>query len=309
MKDAFVKIWEKFGQRFWRPIAGGLVILTLLAGVHWSRLSHGNLVLDFLDIGQGDAILITTPNNERILIDGGPEQIVLEELGEVLPFMNKRIDLMILTHPHADHMMGLVQVLKRHEVEMVLFSGANYWSPIYDEFLKEIRERKIPLKIARADEDFEFGGDGGSDEGVGKSGEVGGSGEIVLDVIYPFESMMGQTLSNVNNASVVMMLEYGDHRILLPGDAEIEVEEALVAAHDRGEINLKADILKSGHHGSRTASSWEFLKRVDPEMVMIQSGAENDYGHPHEETLSNYAKMGIEVRRNDLEGRVRIRLE
>jgi len=267
----------------------GLAIILILAGVHWSRLPHGQLRIDFLNIGQGDAILLSLPTGEHVLVDGGPEQVVLRELGEVMPFLDRRIDLMVLTHPHADHMMGLVQVLRRYEVKKVLFSGVNYWSPIYNEFLKEIRTQQIPLIVATTHEDFSIGA-------------------VDFDILFPFESMLGEELSNLNNGSVVMKVTLNEQSLLLVGDAEIEVEEELVAAHDQGEINLRSDLLKSGHHGSRTASSLEFLQRVQPEMVVIQCGVDNQFEHPHKETLENYARMGIEVRRNDLEGRIRVNL-
>lgn len=265
-----------------------IIIGLILAGVHWSRLPHGKLVVNFLDIGQGDAILLSLPTGEHVLVDGGPEQLVLEELGEVMPFLDRQIDLMVLTHPHADHMMGLVQVLKRYEVKSVLFSGVNYWSPIYEEFLKEIRLQKIPIQVAQANDDFSIG-------------------SVNFDVLFPFESMLGENLSNLNNGSVVMKVTHNDQSLLLTGDAEIEVEEMLVEAHDRGAIDLRADVLKSGHHGSHTASSWEFLQRVQPRTAVIQCGQDNSFGHPHEETLASYFRMGLTVHRNDLEGRVQLR--
>jgi competence protein ComEC len=264
----------------------GLTILAILTFVHWSRLPHGQLIIDFLDIGQGDSVLLSLPTGERILIDGGPEQYVLQELGEVMPFMERRIDLMILSHPHADHMMGLIQVMKRYEVGAVLFSGVNYWSPIYDEFLKEVREQKILLMVARADEDFTYG-------------------EVELDVIFPFEEMLGEEISNVNNASVGVMVKFGEHRILLTGDLEEEAEEELV---EHG-VDLKADVFKAGHHGSRTSSSQALLDLVQPELIIIQSGEGNSYEHPHPESLQKFSAMGIEVRRNDLEGRIRLRFD
>ena len=263
-----------------------LVIMGVLLGVHLWRLPHGDLVVDFLDIGQGDAILITTPDQHRILIDGGPEQFVLEELGEVLPFLHKKIDFMILSHPHADHMMGLVQVLQRYEVMTVLFTGVDYGSPIYDEFLKEIRLQEIPLYVARSDQDWGFG-------------------EVEFDVLFPFESMLGKKLDNVNNGSAVIMVQYRGHEILLTGDAEHEVEEELIKVYE-GE--LRAEIMKAGHHGSRTASSGAFLEEVQPNIVVIQVGKDNQFEHPHPEIMGDLTRMGITIYRNDLDGRVRLRL-
>src|SRR3990167_8685567 len=144
-------------KRYLWIFCGVLLVLVALLVAHLLRLNWGNLMVDVLDVGQGDALLITTPDQHHILIDGGPEQFVLEQLGEVLPFLYKEIDLVVLTHPHADHMMGLIQVLKRYKVKAVLFSGLNTFSPMYDEFLREVRVQGIPLYTAQADEDWRFG--------------------------------------------------------------------------------------------------------------------------------------------------------
>ncbi|MDP2624554.1 MAG: ComEC/Rec2 family competence protein [Candidatus Peregrinibacteria bacterium] len=274
-------------KRIFLFIGSLLSIAIILIGIHLSRLPHGRLIVDFLDIGQGDAILITTPEGNRILVDGGPGQLVLQELGDVMPVLHKRIDLLVLTHPHADHLVGLIPVLERYDVGTVLFSGLNYNSAIYDQFLIEIRTREIPIYVAQANQDWKLG-------------------DVALDILYPFDSMVGRSLSNVNNGSVVIKVIYDDYQILLTGDAELEVEEELVTAHDNEELDLQADILKVGHHGSRTSSSSEFLERVKPEIAIIQCGKSNDFGHPHVETLEKFANLGLNLRRNDLEGRVRL---
>lgn len=275
-------------------ISGAFLVCISLLGIHLWKLPHGELLIDFLDVGQGDSILITTPDQHHILIDGGPEQKVLEELGDVLPFFQRTIDLLVLTHPHADHAMGLVQVLKRYEVKAVLFSGLNYPSSIYDAFLKEIQRQSIPLHVAEVSTDWK----------IPLQAHENHPSHLFFDVLYPFASMVGDTMDNVNNGSIVMMVHYGEHRILLSGDLEIEGEQELLAT----DLDLRAELFKAGHHGSRTSSTWDFLQRVQPKTVVIQCGKDNDYHHPHPETLEHLAKMGIEVHRNDLEGRVRIRI-
>lgn len=263
--------------------AAGMGIVCVLLGAHLLRLPHGELMIDFLNIGQGDAVLLTTPDQHTILIDGGPEQTVLEELGAVMPFTRKRIDLMVLTHPHADHMMGLIQVLRRYEVGAVLFSGVNANSPLYETFLQEIAAQKIPLHTARASHDWRLG-------------------EMTLDVLFPLEPMLGVSIDNLNNGSVVLLVTYRGHRILLSGDAEEDVEAELLAAR----VDVSAEVFKAGHHGSRTSSTEPFLDAVNPRVVVIQSGEGNDYGHPHPETLEHLQERAIEVHRNDVEGRVRV---
>jgi competence protein ComEC len=270
-------------RRFFALLCATLGILGVLFFKHWQRLPDGELTIDFLDIGQGDAILITTPSSETILIDGGPDATVLQELGEVMPFLHRRLDLVVLTHPHADHVTGLIQVLRRYEVGAVLISGVNYDSALYAAFLDEVAQQHIPLSLARASDDWHFG-------------------DVTLDVLYPFESMTGTSMENVNNASVVLMVEYRDHRILLSGDAEQEVETELLAA----QVDVDADIFKAGHHGSRTSSTEPFLDAVTPEIAIIQCGTDNEYGHPHPETLEHFQERSIPFYRNDLQGRVRV---
>lgn len=271
-------------KRFWKWVAVGLFIGCILGWSHWHRLPHGRLIVDFLDVGQGDSILITTPDAQRILIDGGPEQTVLTELGEVMPFLHRRLDLVVLTHPHADHVMGLVQVLRRYDVGGVLISGVTYKSDIYDAFLAEVAEQHIPLTLADDDADWRWG-------------------EVTFNVLYPFSLMMGASVDNVNNASVVLLIEYKGHRILLSGDVEQAIEAELLAAR----VDLDADIFKAGHHGSRTSSTEAFLDAVRPDSVIIQSGEGNSYDHPHPETLEHLTERDIDVYRNDLHGRVRVK--
>lgn len=264
------------------------VILLVLAGVYvlaiflfW-QIPDKKLHLYFLDIGQGDSIFIKTPENHQILVDGGPQNKVVQELGEVMPFFDKSIDLVILTHPHADHVDGLVEVLKRYKVGAIIFTGVDFKNPSYDEFLREINQQNIPFLIAESETDLRLG-------------------EILLDVIYPFKELIGEKFKNPNNSSVAVKLMYEDVSVLLTGDLEKEAEEELI----KSGVDLKADIFKAGHHGSKTSSTKAFLNKVKPRVVVIQSGKGNKFGHPNKETLENLEVMGVErIYKNDLEGRV-----
>lgn len=259
-------------------LIGGFIYLAFAL---W-QVPDGRFHIWFLNIGQGDSILIQTPENHQILIDGGPKNTVMEQLAYLIPFFDRSIDMVILTHPHADHIEGLVEVLKRYRVGAVMFSGINDFGGAYDEFLKEISEQKIPFFIAEKDLDFRFG-------------------EVYMDVIFPFEQMVLSEIANLNNSSVAVKISYGAKKILLTGDLELEGEKALLNSG----YDLRADILKAGHHGSKTASSFSFLDKVKPEIVVIQSGAGNSYKHPHDEAMSNFEMAGVEkIYRNDLDGRV-----
>ncbi len=273
-----------FSKKIWNVwlsclVAGYWVFAVLL----W-QLPDGRFHVYFLDIGQGDGILVKTPDNHQILIDGGPKNYILEELSEVLPFFDKTIDLVVLTHPHADHIDGLVEVLKRYKVENVLITGIDYDSPNYTEFLKEIRNGEVKVFVATKNLDFQFG-------------------EVVFDILYPEKQILGKKIDNLNNSSIVMKVLHHDKTLLLTGDMELE-EEALLMESG---ADLKADILKAGHHGSRTSTSGKLLTLVKPKIAVIQCGRNNSFGHPHVETIENLKLAKIKnVYRNDRDGRVEI---
>lgn len=265
------------GVIFWVLFAGFCA-----SGAAFWQLPDGRFHVWFLDVGQGDSIFIQTPQNHQILVDGGPGNKVLEELGEVMPFFDKSIDLIISTHPQADHISGLVEVLKKYEVENVLFPGVLYPNSYYDEFLREIYGQDIGVFLADGMTDFVFG-------------------EVKVDVLYPFEQIFLESFKEVNNSSIATKIIYRDVEILLTGDMEKSAEMRLVNA----DVNLRADILKAGHHGSKTSSTPEFLNKVRPEIIVIQSGKNNSYGHPHKEILANIKSAGVKkIYRTDMDGRV-----
>lgn len=240
-----------------------------------------HLQLHVLDIGQGDAILVTTPEQNHILVDGGPDAQVLSQLGEVLPFFFRDIDLMVLTHPHADHVVGLIAVLQRFHVRAVLMSAPVYESEPYQAFLREVAAQGVPVYMAEASEDFTLG-------------------DTAIDVLYPFEPTTGDAMEDMNDASVVMKVSEGGHSVLLTGDAQVAEEDELLA---RG-VDVTADVLKAGHHGSHTSSGFDFVEAVAPQLMVISVGQGNSYGHPHQETLDTAAALEVSVLRTDLDGRI-----
>ena len=153
---------------------------------------------------------------------------------------------------------------------------------MYVEFLRELGEGERGVFLAKNSSDFMLG-------------------DVLFDTIYPFDQIDGDEFSNINNSSIVMRVSHGDMSILLTGDLESKAEKELIKTN----IELESDIFKAGHHGSRTASTLEFLQRVQPEIVVIQSGEDNKFGHPHTETLENFKEIGVEkIYRNDLDGRI-----
>ncbi|MFA4941847.1 MAG: ComEC/Rec2 family competence protein [Patescibacteria group bacterium] len=261
------------------------IVLALLAipifGLTYS--SSKNLEVDFLDVGQGDAILIKSPFGQNILVDGGPDGKVVEQLGKKLPFWDKQIDLIVLTHPHDDHVTGLTEIIKRYDVRKILYTGVVHDAPNYLAWLEEARNKKIPLALVDRPQ-------------VIKLGE-----NCELDVLFPQKSFIGQGIENLNNSSIVAKLFYGQTSFLLTGDAEIAVEKDLLAAS----VDLKSQVLKIGHHGSDTSSSEEFLEAVKPKFAVIEVGKDNDFGHPNLRILKRLERIGAEIFRTDLDGTIK----
>lgn len=273
-------------KKYLRYSSGLIACLIALVIYCISTLPDGSMRLSFLDVGQGDAIFLSLPDGGSILIDGGPDEKVMRELTDILPFYQNNIDTIILTHPHPDHVTGLVSVLEKYDVENVILTGAKYYLPAYNEFLAQVKDKNIRVNFAEGSRDFKVG-------------------NVVLDVVYPPVSIQGREFSNMNNSSLVVKIIYGKEKILFMGDLETEGEQKLIESG----ADLSADLIKIGHHGSRTASGKEFIQLVAPRTAIISCGAGNKYKHPHIETMNTLRETGIEIRRTDLEGRINYALD
>jgi competence protein ComEC len=234
----------------------------------------------FFDVGQGAAVFIETPNKNQILIDGGPGSQILNKLGEAMAFFDRKIDIVILTHPDADHLNGLIDVLKNYEVKQVVEPCVNDSGSGYGQWLALLGEKKISRLCARAGQKIKL------------------DKEITIEIIFPFESLAGQSIENTNSASIVTKLSFGENDVLLTGDAEKATEYQLVNSG----VDLRSQILQVGHHGSKSSASEEFLKAVAPEISVIQVGKNNRYGHPAQEVLDRLKNIGAEIFRTDLGG-------
>ena len=269
------------------PAASGCIGVLLAISV--AGLPDGRLHLTMLDIGQGDAILVETPNGGTLLIDGGPDpDLLLQRLGETLPFWQRSIDVVLLTHPHQDHVAGLPGVLERFDVRLILDPGRSYPNPAYARFL-ELAADEPDARVASARAGMRIALDP----------------TTTLTVLYPDRSDADAPLSmgDINNASVVVRLESGGFSALLTGDAEAPVESLLGA---RGLLE-PATVLKVAHHGSESGTTPAFLAIIRPRVALISTGAGNDYGHPHRVTLDHLAQVPrIRVYRTDRDGSIEV---
>ncbi|MCX6760897.1 MAG: MBL fold metallo-hydrolase, partial [Candidatus Nealsonbacteria bacterium] len=246
------------------------------------------LEVNFFDVGQGDSIFIQTPSRYQIIIDGGPNSIVLEKLAQEIPFWDRTIDLMILTHPEKDHISGLLDVLKRYKIENVLWTGIIRDSSELREWQRLLGEEGANIIIARSGQRIIF-----PDKG---------KEETKIDIFYPVENSEGKEMEDSNETSVVGKLIFGDKSFLFTGDISKSAEKKLLEK----ETNLKSDVLKIAHHGSKYSSGDDFIGKVLPEIAVIQAGKDNSYGHPSEETLAVLEKYGISILRTDINKDIKI---
>lgn len=261
-------------------ILGASVVTLLLL----SNRPDGRLHVAFLDVGQGDAILITSPAGRQVLVDGGRyPNTLLAELGRQMPFWDRSLDVIVATHPDDDHVMGLVEVAERYRVDHLLTSGLEPLSdPAYEALLSVAREKGVNVVAVQTGQQLVI------DDGV------------LLEVLHPIP---GYWADSPNEMSVVTRLQYGELSVMLTGDAEAATEATLLASG----ANLQSTVLKAGHHGANGSSSAPFLAAVQPAVVVVSAGPDNRYGHPHPDALQRFAEVGASVLRTDLQGTLTLR--
>lgn len=263
-----------------------LLLLVIVNAFVWyavlAESRGGKLTVAYLDIGQGDAIFIEAPNGAQALIDGGPPSgKVLSELGRVMPFYDRDIDVVIATHPDQDHIGGLPEVFARYHVGVLFEPGIPSDNGDYQAMEQAGEKAGVKKILARA----------GMKIHLDKN--------TTLEIFYPDRDLPART--DTNRASVVMRLTYGNESFLFTGDLPIAEEEYL--ATKDGPL-LRSNVLKFGHHGSHTSTSEMFLADVAPEYGVVSAGLDNRYGHPHKEVLDLAEKYHVPVLRTDLQGRI-----
>ncbi len=237
----------------------------------------------FLDVGQGDAILLQN-GMKQVLIDGGQGTAVLSRLAEEMPWFDRRLDIVIVTHPQQDHLEGLLHVMERYQVGLVILPRLAADSLLQETWLNKITASGVAYRFAWQGQKLQVG-------------------EMALDILGPLDTPQAKTLAkaNLNNGSVVTRLDYYDLSVLLTSDIERPAEMMLLSSAQSEQLDV--DVLKVGHHGSKTSTASEFLQATSPLGAVISVGAKNRYGHPHPTVLSRLGNLP--VWRTDQAGSIR----
>lgn len=262
-----------------------LVVCVIAVGIWTFQAKEPNtLRLWFADVGQGDGIIIRTPDQSTIIVDGGPSRSFLKDVDQRVPINDKDIDLLVATHPDADHIVGLVPLLESGRVRNVLINRVEKETAVYKKILELIATRRIPTIEAAAGQVYTFG-------------------DVSFTVLWPdpvrLPGLLGKKV-DYNIASIILHVQHGENDFLLTGDAAIPVEEALVASNSIPDV----EVLKAGHHGSRTSTGTKLLQAAKPEYSILSVGAKNRYGHPTAEAINRLQQVGAQIFRTDQQGTI-----
>ncbi len=266
---ALIVSWFSFENEI-RGFLGG--------GRNAQPVTEGNVEFHFIDAGQGDAAIIRTSKGV-VLIDTSVNDFENGLKAYLDQFGITTIDYAVFTHPDEDHIGGADMIMKTYDVRQVILSGYTKTTKTYTNMMDAIEASEAKVTIPQP-------------------GDVFTLGELTMEALAPLEDY-----DDANEASVVLRVDYGATSVLFTGDAEKESEKDMVKQYSLSG-KLDCDLLKAGHHGSRTSSSEDFLKAVTPEIVVISCGAENEYGHPHGETVARYEKMKTAIYRTDEMGTI-----
>ena len=252
------------------------VIVTRKGSPKDPKPAGGDLVVHFLDVGQGDSILLQSPAGKVILVDAGPRSAGEKIVSYLKQAGITSIDIFVATHAHEDHIGGFQAVADAFAIKKVYDAGYPHTTKTYEDMLTTIDQKDIGFEIARA------------------GGEISIDPALDITILHP-----GELVDDVNNNSIVLKLTYNDISFMLTGDAEDKAEFQMLL---QSSTKLDSDILKIGHHGSRTSTSDGFLTAVSPGVAVIQLGVGNSYGHPHPETLDKLTRAGVKIYRTDIAG-------
>ncbi len=240
------------------------------------------ITIQVLDVGQGDAIVIRTNDDKYILIDGGPGELVMEQLGKAMPFWQKTFDLVVATHGDADHISGLVEVMDRYKVKVFVYNGEQKNNDVFTELMRRADFHNVRVEEANAGKDIQVGCC------------------VNLDLLWP--SMKKQNSELVgNDRSIAFIMSYENFDMYFAGDLSFEYEEEMLNMVPRD-----VEVMKLSHHGSKTSTSKELLELLTPEKAIVSVGKDNTYGHPSNEVLDSIRATGAAIHRTDEEGIITI---
>lgn len=282
-----------------------MVIGAVLLAASFLSLPDGKFHLVFCDVGQGDAVYMRTPDGSDILFDGGPNDKVLSCLGKHMPFYDRNLELVLLTHPQKDHFQGLISVVERYSVDYFVIGVEGNETAGYKELVKNLKEKNVILKNLYRGDQFSldkvnfrvFWPDRGwvaEHINPNESGMAESNGGAVLGLA---------TTANLNDFSYYVQAQYGSFRALFTGDGDSQIQPEIIKTNNLQKI----DVLKFPHHGSKTGVLPEFLEAIRPSLAVISVGKNNSYGHPAAETLKLLRSLkGLRVLRTDLDGEIEI---
>jgi beta-lactamase superfamily II metal-dependent hydrolase len=269
-------------ERFHPIVVASAILMALALSPASPARAAGTLRIDFIDVGQGDAALITSPTGKTVLVDGGPSQAA-QALNTFLDAETDRpLDLILLSHRHEDHLGGLVAAVHHRGARLFLDAPVPHPGPAYTALMHELGDRQVVVRQATRGRRIDLGGG------------------AVMTLLGPPDPPITGSRSDVNANSVVARLSYRKFAVLFTGDAEAPTEQWLLAAG----VPVQATVLKVAHHGSRYASRVGFLRQVGAQVAVVSVGARNEYHHPAPETLEHLARSGAHVYRTDVDGTV-----
>lgn len=267
----------------------GVVIGGILLFSFFLSLPDGKLHVVFCNVGQGDAAYIRTPNNQDMLIDGGPDNKVLSCLGKYMPFYDRAIDLVLLTHPQKDHLQGLISVVERYTVKHFVIGVVGNETEGYRKLVEAIQKKKVPTRNLYLGDTFSLG-------------------SVKFSVLWPERSWVSDksvlglsTDTGLNSFSYFLHLSYGSFDALFTGDGDSRIQPEIMRQANLPDI----EVLKFPHHGSKTGILPEFLDKIHPELAVISVG-KNSYGHPSKEAIELLSNRAIRIKRTDEDGNVEV---
>jgi competence protein ComEC len=274
------------GKIKWYGLIGVCILVIIVVG-QLIPLYDGKLHIVFCDVGQGDAIFIRTPDRKEVIIDGGPNTLVLECLSDHLPFWDRDLSMVIITHPHYDHFRGIIDVLQRYEVAMIGRENLDHNSSAYTELIRRVNDEKAEKNILERGEVIHF------------------ASGVTLEILGPDEEFLLQEspsgmASNTNPPSLILHLRYGKFSALFPGDSDGEDIEKFVAARSA------YTVVALPHHGSENGYTENVSDHISMSLAIASSGKGNRYGHPHSSVLDLLNHKNIPILRTDQSGSIHL---